>query len=245
MAAHVGRMAYRPPQLRQYPDRRPGGDHPRDGPDHDRGYRILSILIPRRDLDFLLYDWLDIEGLLMRPDFADHSRETMDGLLELSERLATDAFLPHYKGADSEEPYLDERGVHIYPPIAAALKQYAELGLFAAGFSPELGGLGLPHLACSASFAQFAAANIATAAYPMLTVANARLIATFGTAAQIDTFARPQIEGRWFGTMCLSEPQAGSSLADIRTRAEPDGEDTFGRRFRLTGNKMLISCGDQ
>jgi alkylation response protein AidB-like acyl-CoA dehydrogenase len=79
----------------------------------------------------------------------------------------------------------------------------------------------------------------------MLTAANARLIATFGTPAQIETFARPQIEGRWFGTMCLSEPQAGSSLADVRTRAEPVGNDGFGQRYRLTGNKMWISGGDQ
>ncbi|MDB5673952.1 MAG: acyl-CoA dehydrogenase [Sphingomonas bacterium] len=205
----------------------------------------MSVLIPRRELDFLLYDWLEIEQLLARPAFADHGRETIDGLLDLSERLATDAFLPHYKAGDASEPRLDADGVHILPAIGEALRRYAELGLFAAGFAPELGGLGLPHLACSASFAQFAAANIATAAYPMLTVANARLIAIFGTTAQIETFARPQIEGRWFGTMCLSEPQAGSSLADVRTRAEADGEDVLGSRFRLTGNKMWISGGDQ
>src|SRR5262249_687347 len=113
-----------------------------------------------------------------------------------------------------------------------------------AGFPAELAGMGMPHVACSASFAIFAAANIATVAYAMLTVANARLIATFGTPQQIETFARPQIAGQWFGTMCLSEPQAGSSLADIRTRATPEGSDTHGFRYRLTGNKMWISGGD-
>ena len=79
----------------------------------------------------------------------------------------------------------------------------------------------------------------------MLTVANARLISTFGSPAQIQQFATPQIAGRWFGTMCLSEPQAGSSLGDIRTRAQRDGEDDLGQRYRLTGNKMWISGGDQ
>jgi alkylation response protein AidB-like acyl-CoA dehydrogenase len=89
------------------------------------------------------------------------------------------------------------------------------------------------------------AANIATAAYPMLTVANARLLATFGQPGQIETFARPLVEGRWFGTMCLSEPQAGSSLSDITTRAVSDGADaTLGSRYRLFGNKMWISGGD-
>jgi len=192
----------------------------------------------RRDIDFLLFDWLDLGR---RAD-----RETIAAFLDLSERLAADQFLPHYKLADAQEPFLDASGqVHILPAIGEALRHYADLGFFSAGFHEELGGLGLPFLACAASFACFSAANIATSAYPMLTVANARLIATFGNQAQIDQFARPEIEGKWFGTMCLSEPQAGSSLADIRTRALPDGDDGSGSRFRLSGNKMWISGGDQ
>ena len=195
-------------------------------------------LLDRRDLDFLLHDWLEAGKL------AD--RATVDAILDVSEKLAADAFLTHYKRSDVEEPWLDEAGnVHICPAIGDALAHYAELGLFSAGFPEAQGGLGLPYLVCAASFAFFAAANVATAAYPMLTVANARLIATFGTAAQFEAFARPEIEGRWFGTMCLSEPQAGSSLADIRTRALPDGSDALGDRYRLTGNKMWISGGDQ
>ncbi len=195
-----------------------------------------NCLIDRRDLDFLLFEWLQIDT---QADAA-----TIAAMLDLSETLAASAFLPHYKRADREEPQLTAVGVHICPPIAEALARYAEAGLFAAGFPEAHGGLGLPYLACAASFACFAAANLSTAAYAMLTVANARLIVTFGTPAQIAQFAEPQIAGRWFGTMCLSEPQAGSSLADVRTRAVPDGEDSFGHRFRLTGNKMWISAGD-
>lgn len=205
---------------------------------------MTGPLIVRRDLDFLLYEWLAIEELFGHPGFADHSRETVDAMLDLTEEFAVAHFLPHYKQADQIEPYLDDNGVHILPAIRDALARYAELGFFSAGFAPEVGGMSLPYLACSASFAISAAANISTVAYAMLTVANARLIATFGTSAQIDAFARPQIEGRWFGTMCLSEPQAGSSLADIRTRAQPDGADALGFRYRLTGNKMWISGGD-
>ena len=198
----------------------------------------MSELLARRDLDFLLHDWLQADRLT--------DRETIDAILDLSEKLASEAFLTHYKLSDVEEPRLDQAGqVHICPAIGDALRQYAELGLFSAGFPEEQGGLGLPYLVCAASFAFFAAANVATAAYPMLTVANARLIAAFGSDAQFEAFARPQIEGRWFGTMCLSEPQAGSSLADIRTRALPDGQDSLGHRYRLTGNKMWISGGDQ
>ncbi|MDH7973233.1 acyl-CoA dehydrogenase [Sphingomonas sp. AR_OL41] len=202
-------------------------------------------LIVRRDLDFLLHDWLRIDTLYGKPGFAELDRELVDGVLDLSAKLAVERFLPHYKASDETEPRLGPDGVHILPAIGEALAHYAELGLFAAGFAPELGGLGLPYLLCSASFAYFAAANIATAAYPMLTTANARLIVTFGTAAQIDAFARPQIAGQWFGTMCLSEPQAGSSLADVATRAVADGTDQLGERYRLSGNKMWISGGDQ
>jgi alkylation response protein AidB-like acyl-CoA dehydrogenase len=205
---------------------------------------MTEPLILRRDLNFLLYEWIRIEPLFERPTFAEHSRETVDAMLDLAEECAVAHFLPHYKQADQREPYLDEKGVHVLPAIREALARYAELGFFSAAFAPELDGMGLPYLACSAAFAMFAAANISTVGYAMLTVANARLIVAFGTSAQVDTFARPQIAGRWFGTMCLSEPQAGSSLADIRTRAELDGEDALGFRYRLAGNKMWISGGD-
>jgi alkylation response protein AidB-like acyl-CoA dehydrogenase len=205
---------------------------------------VNAELLVRRDLEFLLHDWLRVETLAELPRFRDFSRDTLDGLLDLSERLATEQFLTHYRRADTQEPYIDNGQVRVLPAVAEALRQYAELGLFSAGFPEALGGHGLPYVACASSFAYFAAANIATAAYPMLTVANARLIATFGNPAQIERFALPQIAGRWFGTMCLSEPQAGSSLADIRTRAQRDGDDELGTRYRLTGNKMWISGGD-
>lgn len=197
----------------------------------------MTDLIDRRDLDFLLHDWLDADAWV--------DRDMLDGVLDLSEKLAREEFLTHYKLADVQEPTLDDDGVHILPAIGDALRRYAELGLFGAGFAEEHGGIGLPYLACAASFAFFAAANVATAAYPMLTTANARLIATFGSPAQIETFALPQIAGRWFGTMCLSEPQAGSGLADVRTRAVATGTDALGDRYALIGNKMWISGGDQ
>ncbi|HVY85166.1 MAG TPA: acyl-CoA dehydrogenase [Caulobacterales bacterium] len=198
---------------------------------------MTSPLINRRDIDFLLHAWLNVD------DLAD--RATIDAILDLSEKLAAEQFLTHFKRNDVEEPRLEDGVVRVCPAIHDALKRYAALGLFSAGFSEEQGGLGLPYVVCSAAFAFFAAANVATAAYPMLTVANARLIATFGSAAQFEMFARPEIEGRWFGTMCLSEPQAGSSLADIRTKAMLEGPDELGDRYRLIGNKMWISAGDQ
>ena len=203
-------------------------------------------LASRQNLDFALYDWLSVERLTTRPAYADHSRETFDALLDLSEKLAQDKYLPLLKDTDRHEPWLDEAGqVHVLPALHAALHATAEAGLFASGFGAEHDGLAVPATVYWAAMGLLKAASVSAAGFMMLTVANARLIATFGTPAQIETFARPQIAGRWFGTMCLSEPQAGSSLADITTRAEPDGEDALGHRYRLRGNKMWISGGDQ
>ena len=193
---------------------------------------------PRRELEFLLFDWLGVGS-------GEADRQTFSAILDLAETLAADSFLSHYKLADRQEPRLGEEGVEITSEAIEALRLYAEAGLFGASFPEDLGGLALPPSLALAIYGVFAAANISTAAYPMLTAANARLIAAFGTPAQIDQFARPQIEGRWFGTMCLSEPQAGSDLAIVRTRATLDGEDELGSRYRLVGNKMWISGGDQ
>lgn len=199
---------------------------------------MVEPFSPRRELEFLLFDWLGVGS-------GETDRQTFSAVLDLAERLAADRFLTHYKLADRREPQLGDDGVRIAPEAVEALRQYAELGLFGASFPEDLGGLGLPPTVALAIYGVFAAANISTAAYPMLTAANARLLTAFGTEAQIDHFARPQIEGRWFGTMCLSEPQAGSDLAVVRTRATREGEDALGARYRLAGSKMWISGGDQ
>ncbi|MGR7994532.1 acyl-CoA dehydrogenase [Xanthobacter sp. ZOL 2024] len=206
---------------------------------------MTDALIRRSDLDFLLLDWLGVERLAALAPFAELNRETLTALLDLSDSLAARHFLSHYKAGDQNEPRLDGESVRILPAIHTALKAYAEAGLFGQSFAAEHGGLQLPLTVAAASFAHFLSANIATAAYPMLTVANARLLTRFGSPELIAALALPQIEGRFFGTMCLSEPQAGSSLADITTRAVADGADGLGARYRLAGNKMWISGGDQ
>jgi alkylation response protein AidB-like acyl-CoA dehydrogenase len=206
---------------------------------------MSDILIREDELHFLLWDWLKADQILAQPRFQGHDRATVDALLAMSAKLAEEHFLPHYKSGDREEPRLDESGnVRILPEIAEAARKYGELGLVGAGFPEQYGGMNAPSVAVVASMAQFMAANIAAAAYPMLTAGNARIIVNFGSQAQIEEFAAPQIAGHAFGTMCLSEPQAGSSLGDIRTRAARDSEDNYGKRFRLFGNKMWISGGD-
>jgi acyl-CoA dehydrogenase len=206
---------------------------------------MQSKILSRRDLEFVLYELLEVGTLTSRPRYADHTRETFDAALATCERMATELFEPHYRKNDQNEPHTvsDNDGgvhVHIIPEVKQALDAFCQAGLMAAGQDYDLGGMQLPAVVNAACFAWFKGANVSTAGYPFLTIGNANLLLAHGSKEQIDTYVRPMMEGRFFGTMCLSEPQAGSSLADIKTRAEaqPDGS------YRLFGNKMWISAGE-
>ncbi|MFT4393978.1 acyl-CoA dehydrogenase [Gordonia lacunae] len=201
----------------------------------------MTDVLSRRDLDFLLYEWLDVPALTARRRFAEHSRETFDAVLDLSAELAHRFFAPHNKLADAQEPTIRPDGsVEMIPEVKEALDAYARSGLIAGPFDQRIGGMQVPTTIARASMAWFQAANAGTAAYPFLTSANANLIAAHGSEEQVDTYVRPMLEGRWFGTMCLSEPDAGSSLADITTRAVRADDGSY----RITGTKMWISGGD-
>ncbi|MGV0739749.1 acyl-CoA dehydrogenase [Mycobacterium syngnathidarum] len=201
----------------------------------------MTELLSRRDIDFLLYEWLDVESLTRRPRYSEHSRDTFDAVLDLSADLAQRYFATHNKKSDANEPVMHPDGeVVIIDEVKTALQAYAESGLVAGEFDESVGGMQLPTTVARASMAYFQAANAGTANYPFLTIANAHLLTTHGSADQVDEFVRPMLEGRFFGTMCLSEPQAGSSLADITTRASRQVDGTY----RVTGTKMWISGGD-
>ncbi|MYM22266.1 acyl-CoA dehydrogenase [Duganella sp. FT135W] len=199
-----------------------------------------STILSRRDLAFMLYEWLDAEALTKRSRFEDHNRETFDAALDTAERLATELFAPHNKKSDSHEPHVVDGKVQIIPEVKTALDAFSAAGLMAAGQDYERGGMQLPAVVDKALAAWFTAANVGTAAYTFLTMSNANTLLKTGTPEQIERFVNPMLEGRYFGTMCLSEPQAGSSLSDITTRAVPDGE----HQYRITGNKMWISAGE-
>jgi alkylation response protein AidB-like acyl-CoA dehydrogenase len=201
---------------------------------------MKSTLLSRRDLDFLLFEWLRVDELTKRERFAEHSEETFAGVLDLCEQLATRYFAPHNKKSDANEPIFDGLTVTIIPEVKEALDAFARADLIAMGMDAELGGAQLPMAVAGAGLAWFHAANTSTAAYVLLTQGNANLLAEYGTPEQIDAFLKPMLGGRFSGTMCLSEPQAGSSLADIVTRAEPRGDGTY----RLFGSKMWISGGE-
>ncbi|MFN3830045.1 MAG: acyl-CoA dehydrogenase [Tepidimonas ignava] len=201
----------------------------------------------RAAIDFLLYGWLQVQTLTARPRYAEHSRETFDAVLDTCERIARERYAPYNRLVDTEEPRFDGERVILPRATHEAWQAYAACGMLAAAQDYELGGMQLPYTVEAAGNAFFAAASVSIGA-GMLTVGNANLLLAHGTPAQQRAFALPQLAGRFSGTMCLSEPQAGSSLSDITTRAVPDGpdfeSDALGPRYRLRGNKMWISAGE-
>ncbi|MGH8430201.1 MAG: acyl-CoA dehydrogenase family protein, partial [Solimonas sp.] len=200
----------------------------------------MPQLINRRDLDFLLYELLDVERLTQAPRYAMHDRASFDGVLDAALRLAETRFQPHAAKLDANEPHFDGERVHIIPEVREALQAYIDGGWMSAAFEEQHGGLQLPYTVVSAAMGLFVAANAGTAGYPFLTAAAANLLRAHGTPEQQRRYMQPMLAGRYFGTMCLSEPQAGSSLGDIRTRATPQADGSY----HLAGNKMWISGGE-
>ena len=201
----------------------------------------------RSTLDFLLYQWLDAESLNQRERFADHSRETFDAVFDTCERIAREKYAPFNRTVDTQEPHFDGEKVILPQATHDAQKAYAVSGMLSAAQDYEVGGMQLPYTVEAAANAFFAMASVSIGS-GLLTTGNANLLMVHGTPMQKSVFATKEFSGRFSGTMCLSEPQAGSSLSDITTRALPDGADfeadPLGPRYRLKGNKMWISAGE-
>lgn len=201
----------------------------------------------RPTVDFLLYDWLSVDRLNQRERFADHSRETFDAVLDTCERIAREKYAPFNRLVDTQEPHFDGEKVILPQATHDAQRAYAESGMLSAAQDYAIGGMQLPYSVEAAANAFFAVASVSIGS-GMLTTGNANLLMAHGSEAQKRVFALNEFNGRWSGTMCLSEPQAGSSLSDVATRAVPDGadfeSDPLGPRFRLKGNKMWISAGE-
>ncbi|MDI9333948.1 MAG: acyl-CoA dehydrogenase [Cytophagales bacterium] len=206
----------------------------------------------RTTLDFLLYDWLNTDSLSRRSRFSDHSRETFDAVLDTCERIAREKYAPFNRLVDTQEPRTemgDDGALRVILPQAThdARAAYADSGMLSAAQDYEQGGMQLPYTVEAAANTFFGCASISIGSN-LLSVGNANCILTHGTKTQAEVFAANELNGRWAGTMCLSEPQAGSSLSDITTKAIADGanyaNDPLGARYRLTGNKMWISSGE-
>jgi butyryl-CoA dehydrogenase len=191
-------------------------------------------------LKFLMSDVFRLDEVILRPHYQHLDREDLAAVLATSAKLADTAFAPIAAAIDADEPVMREGRVLTHPRLRPALEGYARLGLIGTNFHRDMGGLQLPALASSALMVLFAAACTPAAGYVFMTAAAARLIAHHGSEWQRMTFVPPMLAGRWYGTMCLSEPQAGSSLGDVKTTAHPRNDGTF----LLRGQKMWISGGD-
>jgi alkylation response protein AidB-like acyl-CoA dehydrogenase len=201
---------------------------------------MTDAILNRRDLDFQVFEVHDAESLTKRARHADHSRETFVAALDAAMAIATDKFATHNRESDEHEPQFDGQRVTIIPQVKEALKAFCDAGFIAPTQDYEFGGMQLPVLLGQAFSSIFKGANAATNSYVGLTIANANVIKRFGTESQKRRYLPHMLSGRFFGTMCLTEPQAGSSLSDITTSATPQPDGTY----RLSGNKIFISGGD-
>lgn len=195
-------------------------------------------LAPRRaEIDFQLYDVLDVDRLLALPQFEEHDRATLDSILDTAYDIAGDYYAPTASALDAFEYKLEGNAVATPPYLKAATDAFVEAGFMGMGFASKDGGLQLPATFANAASLVFSASNGSANGYTFLTIGAAHLLAEFANDEQRETWMKPMVEGRFFGTMALSEPQAGSSLADVATKAWPAGDGSY----RLSGNKMWIS----
>lgn len=198
-------------------------------------------ILSRPDLDFLLFDVLHTELLLQTNRYQDHSRDTLQQAIDTADQIAERYFAPHNHAADAQEPWFDGTQVHTIPEVKTAYRHFIDAGLLNARLDYDAGGMQLPATIAAACTALITAANPSTAAYPFLTMAAANLIAHFANDELKARFLPLMRSGVATGTMALTEPDVGSSLADLKTQATP----TEAGHYLLRGQKMFISGGDQ
>ncbi|EAT12090.1 acyl-CoA dehydrogenase [Bermanella marisrubri] len=201
----------------------------------------MSKLINNKDLSFLLYDVFNANNLSDIPAYADHDQTTYDSVIKTAQRIAEDYFANHNSKADEHEPQFDGEKVSTIPEVKEAWKHFSESGLLNARHSYDDGGMQLPALINSACCGLFTSANPGTAGYPFLTSAAANVIQAFGSDEQKAKYLPGMFNGRFSGTMALTEPDVGSSLGDLTTKAIPQEDGSY----KLKGQKMYISGGDQ
>lgn len=199
-----------------------------------------NTLINEFELPFQLYDVLDTEQLCEHDRFSEHSRQTFDATIEIAKKIATDLFLPHNATADKDEPKFDGQKVSMIEEVKVAFDAFRDSGFIAGRYSFEDGGMQLPETVMTALSGYFMAANPATTAYPFLTSAAINVLMHFASDEVKQAFVPRMLTGEFTGTMALTEPHAGSSLADIKTTAIPHEDGTY----RIRGSKIYISGGD-
>ncbi len=194
------------------------------------------------DLDtvkFLLYNVHDLEGVLAQERFKDYDRASVDLFLNAVSDFSDKELFPYFQEMDARPAHFEDGEVHVHPQVTQYMKKAGEMGLAAALFDHEVGGLQMPNCVVTAAAYIQESANNHLPGYIGLTFGAAELILHFGNEHLKKTYVPNMLSGAWNGTMCLTEPQAGSSLSDIVTSAEPDGE-----HYLISGQKIFISGGD-
>jgi alkylation response protein AidB-like acyl-CoA dehydrogenase len=197
-------------------------------------------LIDDRDVAFLLDEVLGIGRLTELPYFADHDRGTFELVLTSARRLARDVLFPAYRVLDEAPPRLVDGRILVHPRLKEIFPPLVDLGLVAANRPHEVGGQQLPLTIVTLAAAYLMAGNAAAYGYIGLTQGAAHLIEAFGSTALRERYLDRMYRGEWTGTMALTEPQAGSSLSDVQTVAEPTADG----HFLIRGSKIFISAGD-
>ncbi|MDZ7899301.1 MAG: acyl-CoA dehydrogenase [Arcicella sp.] len=202
---------------------------------------MATQFFSKRNLQFLLYEVFDTEQLTKYPYFQDHARETFDMVLDSAEQISEKLLKPLLTEMDRKEPQLVDGKIKIHEGMFPILKKFGKDGWINAGFSYEEGGQQIPATVLSSAAFIFQAANYSSSVFPFLTSGAANLIRSFGSEELKEMFTPKMYSGEWQGTMALTEPDAGSSLSDITTSAEPTENENV---YKIKGQKIYISAGD-
>jgi alkylation response protein AidB-like acyl-CoA dehydrogenase len=201
---------------------------------------MSNLLVNERDQEFLLFEQLGIEKLFQTETFKDFSKDDVLMMMVEAKKMAVNEILPTYAEGDKEGCTLKDGKVSVPKCYREPYRKYIEAGWLCPTQPPEVGGQGMPVLMATANFEHFYAANFAFLMYPGLTHGAASLIQHYGTEEQKNKYMYKMYAGQWTGTMCLTEPGAGSDVGALKTSARrlPDGT------YSITGSKCFISCGD-
>lgn len=190
-------------------------------------------------LKFLLYKVHGVQEVLDQERYADCDKESIEMLLNSVKDFSDIELFPYFREMDENPAHFKDGEVLVHPQVNKYMKAGGEMGFISIGFPYEDGGMQLPSMVVNASAFIQEAANNHLPNYIGLTVGAAELITHFANKELKETYVPKMLEGTWGGTMCLTEPQAGSSLSDIVTSATPDGDS-----YKIHGQKIFISGGD-
>jgi butyryl-CoA dehydrogenase len=199
-----------------------------------------ATLMNERDLEFMLYELFDSEALTNRERYQDHDRQTFNEVINTAKAIAEKHFLPIRQKLDTHQPTFDGKKVHLIPELKPAIEAVNESGIGSATADYDLGGMQLPPIIASAAGSFLSVAGGVGMGYNMLTTANANLLQAHGSDELIETWVKPMREGRFMGTMAMTEPGSGSGLGDLSTKAVKSEDGSY----RVSGNKIFISGGD-